>query len=61
MDLFELRLQQVTREPLRLIKWERSNDQEVMDPTEVGGLHQVVSEPLSICRFQAEGGRVSKR
>jgi hypothetical protein len=27
---------------------------------EVGGLHHVVSEPLFICRLQAEGGRVDK-
>jgi hypothetical protein len=30
------------------------------NPTKVGGLHQVVSEPLSVCRLQAEGGRADK-
>jgi hypothetical protein len=41
VDLFELRLQQGTREPFRLIKWEQSSDWEVVDPAEVGGLHQL--------------------
>jgi hypothetical protein len=33
-----------------------------VDPAEaeVGGLHQVVSEPLFVCRLQAEGGKVDK-
>jgi hypothetical protein len=38
VDLFK-RFQQGTREPFRLVEVERSSDWEVMDPTEVGGLH----------------------
>jgi hypothetical protein len=53
VDLFK-RFQQGTREPFRLVEVERSSDREVMDPAEVGGLHQVVSEPLFVCRFQVK-------
>jgi hypothetical protein len=34
---------------------ERSRDREVADSTEVGGLHQVVSEPLFVCRLVGRG------
>jgi hypothetical protein len=42
---------------------QRKNDpmtRRLTDPAKLGGLHQVVSEPLSVCRLQAKGGRVYK-
>jgi hypothetical protein len=58
VDLFK-GFQQEPEEPFRLRRRtiQRPGGQ---NPAEVGGLHQVVSEPLFVCRLQAEGGRVDK-
>jgi hypothetical protein len=47
----------------RAISAQKKNDPEIgrsQNPIEVGGLHQLVSDPLSVCRLQEEGGRVDK-
>jgi hypothetical protein len=59
VDLFK-GFQQEPEEPFRLRNWNDPETGRSVDPAEVGGLHQVVSEPLSVCRLQAEGGRVDK-
>jgi hypothetical protein len=55
-------IQRVPAGARRAISAQKKIDPETgrSDPAEVGGLHQVVSEPLSVCRLQAEGGRVDK-
>jgi hypothetical protein len=59
LDLFK-GFQHEPEEPFWLKNWNDPETGRLVDPAEVGGLHQVVSKPLSVCILQAEGGRVDK-